>query len=239
MREHRRSPRVFIRPHPRNHNGAETLVLPGSFQKCSKGECSVTRAAFLDRDGVINQKPREGEYVTRWEDFHVLTGVAEGIAILNRAGFSVIVVTNQRCIAKGLITEAELGNMHRRMTELLAKAGAIIDDTFYCPHEIEPVCECRKPAPGMLLNAARLRGIDLSASWMIGDSDIDIEAGKNAGCRTVRLILDNEALDKAEPSSTTRRHADITARSFLEAIRQIFEREGVAINSFSTTPTAI
>lgn len=199
----------------------------------------MTRAVFLDRDGVINQKPPEGEYVTRWEDFHILPGVAEGVALLNRVGFSVIIVTNQRCIAKGLITVAELENMHQRMTELLAKAGAIIDATFYCPHEVEPVCECRKPAPGMLLNAARLRGIDLSASWMIGDSDIDIEAGTNAGCKTVRLMLGKEGLDKTEHVSTSTSHADITARSFLEAIRRLFEREGVAIASFSTTPAAI
>jgi len=199
----------------------------------------MSKAVFLDRDGVINRKPPEGDYVTRWEDFHVLPGVVEGVALLNRAGFAVIVVTNQRCIAKGLMTMAELENMHRRMTELLAGAGAIIDGTFYCPHEIEPVCECRKPAPGMLLNAARLHRIDLSASWMIGDSDIDIEAGKNAGCKTVRLVAGDEAPDKAPRVSTSTTSADITARSFLEAIRCIFKREGVAIDSLSTTPAAI
>jgi D-glycero-D-manno-heptose 1,7-bisphosphate phosphatase len=194
----------------------------------------MSKAVFLDRDGVINRKPPEGDYVTRWEDFHVLPGVAEGVALLNRAGFAVIIVTNQRCIAKGLMTVVELENMHQRMTELLAGAGAIIDATFYCPHEIEPVCECRKPAPGMLLNAARLHRIDLSASWMIGDSDIDIEAGKNAGCKTVRLVTGDEM--PRDSSSTT--SADIAARSFLEAIRRIFEREGVRIDSFSTAPAA-
>ena len=199
----------------------------------------MSKAVFLDRDGVINQKPPEGNYVTRWEDFHILPGVAEGVALLNRAGFTVIVVTNQRCIAKGLMTVVELENMHQRMTELLAGSGAIIDGTFYCPHEIEPVCECRKPAPGMLLNAARLHGIDLSGSWMIGDSDIDIQAGVNAGCKTVRLITGDEAPDKAKHTSASITHADITARSFLEALRRIFERQGVAIDSFSNTPAAI
>jgi D-glycero-D-manno-heptose 1,7-bisphosphate phosphatase len=199
----------------------------------------MSKAVFLDRDGVINRKPPEGDYVTRWEDFRVLPGVAEGVVLLNRAGFAVIVVTNQRCIAKGLMTVAELENMHQKMTELLAGAGASIDATFYCPHEIEPVCECRKPAPGMLLNAARLHGIDLSESWMIGDSDLDMEAGKNAGCKTVRLVTGDEAPDKAPRVSTSTTPADITARSFLEAIRRIFEREGVAIDSFSTTPAAL
>src|ERR1700734_927785 len=146
----------------------------------------VNRAVFLDRDGVINQKPIEGEYVTRWEDFHILPGVVEGVALLNRAGFSVIVVTNQRYVAKGLLTIADLEKIHERMTDDLARAGAKIDATFYCPHEMEPSCDCRKPAPGMLLSAARSLGLELAASWMIGDSDIDIEAGKNAGCKTAR-----------------------------------------------------
>jgi D-glycero-D-manno-heptose 1,7-bisphosphate phosphatase len=199
----------------------------------------MSKAVFLDRDGVINQKPPEGDYVTRWEDFHVLPGVAVGVALLNRAGFTVIVVTNQRCIAKGLMTVVELENMHQRMNELLARSGAIIDGAFYCPHEIEPICECRKPAPGMLLKAARLHGIDLSASWMIGDSDIDIQAGRNAGCKTVRLIEGDEAPKSAQRASALKTDADITARSFLEAIRRIFEREGVAIDSFSSTPAAI
>src|SRR5271156_4170588 len=144
----------------------------------------MSRAVFLDRDGVINQRPPEGEYVTRWEDFHILPRVAEGIALLNHARFSVIVVTNQRCIAKGLMTEVDLEKMHERMTDDLARAGASIDATFYCPHEIEPPCDCRKPAPGMLLSAALLHGIDLRTSWMIGDSDNDMEAGRKAGCRT-------------------------------------------------------
>jgi D-glycero-D-manno-heptose 1,7-bisphosphate phosphatase len=199
----------------------------------------MSRAVFLDRDGVINQKPPEGDYITRWEDFHLLPGVAEGVALLNRAGFTVIVVTNQRCIAKGLMTVVELENMHERMTKLLAGSGAIIDGTFYCPHEIEPVCECRKPAPGMLLNAARLHGIDLSVSWMIGDSDIDIQAGVNAGCKTVRLVAGDETPDKAQRVSTSTTHADITAPSFLDGIRRIFEREGVVLDSFSSSPAAI
>ena len=188
----------------------------------------MTRAVFLDRDGVINRKPPEGDYVTRWEDFHILPGVAEGIALLNRASFSVIIVTNQRCIAKGLMSAAELEKMHERMTELLGKAGAIVDGTFYCPHEIEPACDFRKPAPGMLVNAARSHGIDLSASWMIGDSEIDVEAGRNAGCKTVRLMPAAEAL----PGTLCQ--ADIVAATLLDAIREIFDREGVIVDSFST-----
>ena len=86
------------------------------------------------------------------------------------------------------MSEVDLQKMHERMTDELARAGANIDATFYCPHDIEPRCDCRKPAPGMLLSAARLHGIDLRTSWMIGDSDNDVEAGLNAGCKTARVI---------------------------------------------------
>jgi D-glycero-D-manno-heptose 1,7-bisphosphate phosphatase len=192
----------------------------------------------LDRDGVINQSPPEGEYVTCWEDFHVLPGVAEGIALLNRAGFSVIVVTNQRGVAKGVMTEADLQQMHERMTGELARAGANIDATFYCPHDIEPRCDCRKPAPGMLLSAARLRGIDLRASWMIGDSDNDVEAGENAGCKTARVIATDITSSERAHTSDATITADISASSLLDAIRQILKQEGVAIDSFSTAPAA-
>jgi D-glycero-D-manno-heptose 1,7-bisphosphate phosphatase len=196
----------------------------------------LSRAVFLDRDGVINQRPPEGDYITRWEDFHILPGVAEGIALLNHAGFSVIVVTNQRCVAKGQITEADLQKMHERMTDVLARAGAKIDGTFYCPHDIEPPCDCRKPAPGMLLSAARSRGIDLRTSWMIGDSNIDVEAGCNAGCKTARVIAADAASSERARISEAAITADIAASSLLDAIRQILKQEGVAIDSLSTAP---
>jgi histidinol-phosphate phosphatase family protein len=196
----------------------------------------LSRAVFLDRDGVINRRPPEGDYITRWEDFHILPGVAEGISLLNHAGFSVIVVTNQRCVAKGQITEADLQKMHERMTDVLARAGAKIDETFYCPHDIEPPCDCRKPAPGMLLSAARSRGIDLRASWMIGDSDNDVQAGRNAGCKAARVIAADAASSERARISEAAITADIAAPSLLDAIRQILKQEGVAIDSFSTAP---
>jgi D-glycero-D-manno-heptose 1,7-bisphosphate phosphatase len=176
---------------------------------------------FLDRDGVINRKPPEGQYVTRWEDFHVLPGVVESIALLNRAGFSVIVVTNQRCIAKGLMTVANLEKMHEKMIDLLARAGAMIDGIYYCPHEMQQSCSCRKPAPGMLRDAASSRSIDLPASWMIGDSDIDVQAGKNAGCKTARLLATNETIAESGRLGTARNRADIVALSLVDAVRQI------------------
>jgi histidinol-phosphate phosphatase family protein len=188
----------------------------------------LTKAVFLDRDGVINRKAPEGQYVTQWEDFHILPGVVEGIALLNRAGFCVIVVTNQRCVAKGLMSIAELERMHQRMSDLLARSGAAIDGIYCCPHEMEPPCNCRKPAPGMLLDAAREHGIELSASWIIGDSDIDIEAGRNAGCKTAFLLATNETASEPGRGGTKARSADIVARSILDAISEILHWEGAA-----------
>lgn len=190
---------------------------------------------FLDRDGVINRKAPEGAYVTRWEDFHVLPGVVEGIALLNQAGFRVIVITNQRCIAKGLLTTSDLDKLHERMSYYLARVGATVDAIYYCPHDYEPSCNCRKPAPGMLLDAARTHAIDISSSWMIGDSDIDVEAGKNAGCKTVRLLESSEAADESEHGAA-RNYADISATSLLDAVRYVLHLEGAPVGSFHSDP---
>jgi D-glycero-D-manno-heptose 1,7-bisphosphate phosphatase len=176
----------------------------------------MNRAAFLDRDGVINRKAREGEYVTRWEEMQILPGVPEAIALLNQAGVRVIVVSNQRCVAKRLITIFDLEVLHRRMCEAVASHGARIDAIYYCPHETHPPCRCRKPQPGMLLDAARDHDIDLSASWMIGDSQADVEAGRNAGCKTALLAARDDSV---------KTNADIVAPSLFEVIRQILGRE--------------
>lgn len=172
----------------------------------------MKRAAFLDRDGVINRKPAEGEYVTRWEEMEILPGVPEAIALLTEAGYCVLAVSNQRCVAKGLLTISELELLHERLRQELDAKGAHITKIYYCPHENNPPCGCRKPAPGMLLNAARENGIELERSWMVGDSDVDMQAGRSAGCRTAR-IGDNTA----ELTSG----ADVVARTLLEAVRQV------------------
>ncbi len=182
----------------------------------------MNRAAFLDRDGVINRKASEGDYITSWESMKFLSGASEGIAALHDHGFRVIVISNQRCVAKGLISIEGLEALHARMIAELRARGAMIDGIYYCPHDYESNCVCRKPNPGMLLCAAREHSIDMSRSWMIGDSDIDIEAGKRAGCRTVRI---------SEDSYTSSVSADLQARSLLEASRQILETDLTARES--------
>ena len=179
----------------------------------------MNKAAFLDRDGVINRKaPTEDGYITRWEDMEILPGVVEAIALLSQGRFHVIVVSNQRCVAKGMLTTHELEAIHRRMCRELEAMGGKIDGVYYCPHEEQPPCGCRKPEPGMLLAAASEHQIDLSSSWMIGDSGKDVEAGKRAGCRTARVLGAQIATDA---------NADVLSRSLLEAVHQILRTEAV------------
>lgn len=174
----------------------------------------MKKAAFLDRDGVINRKAPEGQYVTRWADMEFLPGSCEAIRLLNDAGFLVVVVSNQRCVAKGLITTEDLESMHARMCHEFHAAGANIDAVYYCPHDNQPPCGCRKPQPGMLLDAARAHDVQLAVSWMIGDSERDVQAGRNAGCKTAQVVADEQSASGC---------ADLVARSLLDAIRKILQ----------------
>jgi len=179
------------------------------------------KAAFLDRDGVINRKAPEGKYVTRWEEMVFLPGVTQAILALRRAGFRIIVISNQRCVAKGLLSVDDLDFLHRRMCETLAADGAVIDAAYYCPHDTQIACTCRKPAPGLLLEAAADHRIDLKVSWMIGDSPSDIEAGRTAGCKTA-LLQDSQEVHEVL--------ADVVAKSLLEAAQQILKQSEVMMS---------
>lgn len=130
------------------------------------------RCVFLDRDGVINQSPPEGEYITSWDEFVFLPGIADWIRLLNALGFLLIVVTNQRGVALGSIDPGNLDIIHQNMIRELRSMGAHIDDVFCCGHE-EGTCDCRKPLPGMVLQAQQKWNIDLKASLLIGDSRRD------------------------------------------------------------------
>jgi D-glycero-D-manno-heptose 1,7-bisphosphate phosphatase len=137
---------------------------------------------FLDRDGTINVPAAPGEYIESWDQFRFLPKAPEAIRLLREAGTRVVVVTNQRGIALGKMSAADVEDIHRRMA-----AEAPVDAVYYCPHE-EDSCDCRKPQPGMLLRAAReLPGVELAECVMIGDSTSDMEAGAAAGCRLVLI----------------------------------------------------
>lgn len=143
--------------------------------------------AFLDRDGTINEPAAEGEYIVDPGEVRLLPGAARAIGRLNALPAKVVVVTNQRGIALGKMSEADLAAVNDRLRELLAEAGATLDAVLHCPHGLDS-CECRKPSPGMFERAAReVEGVRLEGATMIGDSAIDVEAGRRLGLRTVRL----------------------------------------------------
>ena len=145
------------------------------------------RALFLDRDGVINEPPHGARYITAPEQLRLMEGAAAGIERFRRRGYTPIVVTNQRCVALGLVSQATLDQIHERLRELLRAQATDVEDIFVCPHDDRDLCECRKPKPGLLHQAANRHGIDLSQSLLIGDSERDIAAGQSAGCRTILL----------------------------------------------------
>jgi D-glycero-D-manno-heptose 1,7-bisphosphate phosphatase len=145
------------------------------------------RAVFLDRDGVINHKAPEGDYIRTWGEVRLIRGAVGAVASLNRAGYKVFVVTNQRGIARRRVRVEDLLEIHLRIQQEFAKAGAVISQIYYCPHDLSERCSCRKPRSGMLRRAAREHRLDLRASWMIGDSLTDVKAGEDAGCHCVLL----------------------------------------------------
>ena len=153
------------------------------------------KAIFLDRDGTINQYVG---FLRNIDDFELIPGVAEAIRKINASGYLAVVVTNQPVIARGEVTVPELQQIHNKMETLLGAEGAYLDALYYCPHhphkgyegeipELKIDCDCRKPKPGMLIRAAEDFNIDLSNSWMIGDGENDIKAGKAAGCKTALI----------------------------------------------------
>jgi D-glycero-D-manno-heptose 1,7-bisphosphate phosphatase len=145
------------------------------------------RTVFLDRDGVINEKAREGEYICSTSELHLLPGVPESIARLNRAGLRTIVVSNQRGIAKGLYTAEAVNGIHEAIQETLRKHGARLDAFFICPHDKDQ-CHCRKPLPGMFEQAVTaFPGVKADESVMIGDSFVDIEFGRRLGMPTILI----------------------------------------------------
>jgi D-glycero-D-manno-heptose 1,7-bisphosphate phosphatase len=173
---------------------------------------------FLDRDGVINRKAPEGEYVARWRDVQLLPGAESAIAALNRSGRHVIVVSNQRGIALGHYTRADVEALHARLQEHLAGHQAHIDAFYYCPHDTGQ-CDCRKPGTGLFRQAFRDFPLASTAnSIVIGDSLSDIEAARALGMPSI--FIPGEPSTQKEGAETAARLADRTSVSLLEAVEQ-------------------
>jgi D-glycero-D-manno-heptose 1,7-bisphosphate phosphatase len=140
-------------------------------------------AVFVDRDGVICEN--RADHVKTWSEFVFLPGAIEALASLRRAGCRLVVVTNQSAVGRGLLSRRQLDLIHEKMLGSFGGSGAKVEAIMVCPHHPDDGCACRKPEPGMLLEAADRLKVDLSRSFMIGDHPADVEAGKRAGCETV------------------------------------------------------
>lgn len=185
------------------------------------------KAIFIDRDGTIN---RYVGFLRNIDDFQLLPGVTDAIKRVNESGYLAIVVTNQPVIARGEMTLEQLDQIHKKLETELGKDGAYIDALYYCPHhphkgfdgevsELKIDCDCRKPKPGMLLKAAEDFNIDLSSSWMIGDGENDVIAGKRAKCHTIRLV--NDKLD--HPNDKVENAPSFLAEDLLHAVKQVLK----------------
>lgn len=173
------------------------------------------KAVFLDRDGVIC---RDVNYCRHTDDFELLPAVPQAVKLLNDNNFLTIVVTNQSGIARGYLTHEILSDIHQKMTDELARFSARIDDILYCPHHPDEECDCRKPGTALFERAIHKHSINAAASFMIGDRQRDIDAGRTAGCRTVFVTTglhhSEEILIKA----------DYTAINLLDAVNWILRQ---------------
>jgi D-glycero-D-manno-heptose 1,7-bisphosphate phosphatase len=180
---------------------------------------------FLDRDGVIIE---EVHYLTRIEQVRLIPGAAEAIRRLNQAGVPVVVVTNQSGVAQGLFPEQRVAEVHAEIDRLLACEDARVDCYYYCPHHpgtgVEPYrreCDCRKPRPGMLVTAGRDLGLDLSASWLVGDKISDLEAATAAGCSSLLVRTGHGQRTSAGLDETRKPPAAVVA-DLTEAVEVYF-----------------
>ena len=181
----------------------------------------ILRTVFLDRDGVLNEKMPEGRYVTSWNDFHLLPGVAGAIQKLNQAGVRVLVVSNQRGIALGLYTIETVRGIHDALQNLLKSQEARIDGFYFCPHD-RGQCNCRKPLPGLFEQAvADFPDIDPMTSAMLGDSLSDIEFGRRVGMRAI--FLEGDVSRQKPGAQTARDLADMHFSSLPEAVDALLE----------------
>jgi histidinol-phosphate phosphatase family protein len=188
----------------------------------SSGSCECREglklpAVFLDRDGVINADRLD--YVKSWEEFQFLPCSLEALAALSKARYRIVVITNQSAVGRGLLTEAALQQIHTRMIERVRATGGRIDAVYYCPHTPNARCYCRKPAPGLFLEAARNSGIDLTSSWAIGDSHRDVEAANRAGVQAI--LLDRSLPDASATDASPGRF--LRATDLLDAVRIVLE----------------
>jgi histidinol-phosphate phosphatase family protein len=179
---------------------------------------SGRRVVFVDRDNTI---AKDGPYCARPEDFELIEGAAEALAVLKAAGLELVVITNQSGVARGYFTEGDLHLIHEKMERILAAAGAPLLAVYHCPHGPEDMCKCRKPQPGMIERAAHDLDIDPRRSYVMGDRWFDVELGTLVGARTVMIPIEKHADEVESPQLT--KPPDFVAKDLGEAARWIVE----------------
>jgi D-glycero-D-manno-heptose 1,7-bisphosphate phosphatase len=156
---------------------------------------TVSRAVFLDRDGVLTRE--RSDYVKNPDELELLPGIAKPLREIRSLGFKIVIVTNQSVIGRGFATNEMMSKINQKLRAQLSEMGCQVDAIYYCPHRPDEGCNCRKPEPGLILKAGKELAIDIAASWMIGDKDIDVEAARRAGCRGIRIPTNVGGLDDA------------------------------------------
>jgi D-glycero-D-manno-heptose 1,7-bisphosphate phosphatase len=186
-------------------------------------ENKLRRAAFLDRDGVVN---RDIGYLHRWEDFEFLPGALDAMRKLHDAGYALVIVTNQSGIARGYYTEEDYQALTRQLRHALEQAGCPPAGIYHCPHHpggsigaYAIACDCRKPQPGLLLQAARELDLDLQGSLMVGDKLADAQAGRSAGVGRVYLVRSGHVLEDGAEAAADRVFEDLAS-----CVRQVLGR---------------
>ena len=176
-------------------------------------------AIFLDRDGTLNQPVG---FINHVSLFRLYPWTTEAVRLINQSGFAAVVVTNQSGVARGLYSEELVEEVHARLREMLAESGAHLDAVYYCPHESSgSECDCRKPKPGMLRRAERELGIDLSRSYVVGDSPSDLETARGVGARSALVLTGYGRGNYEKLRDESRRLPDIVAPNLYSAVMDI------------------
>ena len=180
------------------------------------------KAIFLDRDGVINRDPGFGDYIKSWKEFEFLPGAIDAIKLLNKNGYEIFVISNQAGVARGLFSKESLDEITANMLKEIEAEGGKIRWVSYCIHASNSGCDCRKPNTGQIKKATKGLDIDFKKSYFIGDSRLDVGAGKNIGSKAILLLTGKET---SESSKTWEHKPDFIMNNLMEAVKWVLKEE--------------
>lgn len=180
------------------------------------------KVIFLDRDGVINKDPGVGDYVKSWKEFEFMPEAIDAIKLLNERGYEIFVISNQAGVAKGLYSQEALDDITANMLKEIKSRGGKIRSVFYCIHASDAGCDCRKPNTGLIKNAVKGLDVDFKKAYFIGDSRLDVGAGRNMGCKTILLLTGKE--DPCDVKNWKHK-PDFIKNNLMEAVKWVLKDE--------------